>query len=318
VRTSSTSTEEPTVRTKLRQDVLPADRLPVANVEPAHPRSKEFGGRPLPLAYTLSLAAVIVAAGLYGLLVDGAYPAPQGVRPTLPETFRGQDVVNLLAAVALVCGGVRARAGKLDGHIVWLAVCLYIPYTYFMYAVAPYNDALLLYIAGIGLGTYGLIDGLVRLDATAVGTAFSGLPRRGLAWFLIALAGLFAAMWLTTILTVWPGGVPEDLFTYDIPSVVHVLDLALVLPLLTITGVLLLRGHPVAPVLAAMLLVKTLTLGLALLSMNAFVAAGGTSVDLAEPITWSAVVAISVVWLVLVARRMREPDGAWLRPSIWS
>jgi hypothetical protein len=315
--TLDASTEDPTVRTKQHQDV-PASRSPVAATEPTAVRSSDLGGRPLPLAYTLSLATVIVAAGLYGLLVDGAYPAPEGVRPTLPETFRGQDVVNLLAAVALVWGGVRARAGKLGGHIVWLAVCLYIPYTYFMYAVAPYNDALLLYIAGIGLGTYGLIDGLVRLDATAVGSAFSAMPRRGLAWFLIALAGLFATMWLTTILSVWPGGVPQDLFTYDIPSVVHVLDLALILPLLTITGVLLLRGHPVAPVLAAMLLVKALTLGLALLSMNAFVAAGGTPVDLGEPITWSVVVAISVAWLVLVARRMREPDGAWLRPWIWS
>jgi hypothetical protein len=274
-------------------------------------------GRPLPLAYTVTLAAVIVAAALYGLAVDGAYPAPAGVRPTLPETLRGQDVVNLLAAVALVWGGVRARAGRLGGHIVWLAVCLYIPYTYLMYVVAPYNDALLLYIAGIGLGTYGLIDGLVRLDAVAVDRAFAELPRRGLAWFLIALAALFAAMWLWTILSVWPGGVPQDLFAYDIPSVVHVLDLAIVLPLLTITGMMLLRRHPVAPVLAAMLLVKALTLGLALLSMNAFVAWSGRPVDPGEPIVWSVVVAISVAWLVLIARHMRQPDRAWLRTSIW-
>ncbi|MFA9429430.1 hypothetical protein [Egicoccus sp. AB-alg2] len=274
-------------------------------------------GRPLPLAYTFALAAVIVAAGLYGLFVDGAYPAPEGVRPTLPETLRGQDVVNLLAAVALVWGGVRAHAGRLGGHIVWLAVCLYVPYTYLMYVVAPYNDALLLYIAGIGLGTYGLVDGLVRLDATTVGRAFENLPRRGLAWFFIALATLFAALWLWAILSVWPGGIPEDLFAYDIPSIVHVLDLAIVLPLLAITGVLLLGRHTVAPVLAAMLLVKTLTLGLALLSMNAFVAASGQPVDPGEPIIWSVVVMASVAWLVLFARRMSQPDRAWLRPSIW-
>jgi hypothetical protein len=286
---------------------------------PGRDRASTTGGegRPLPLAYTFALAAVIVAAGLYGLLVDGAYPAPEGVRPTLPETLRGQDVVNLLAAVALVWGGVRARAGRLGGHIVWLAVCLYVPYTYLMYVVAPYNDALLLYIAGIGLGTYGLIDGLLRLDAAAVGSAFEDLPRRGLASFLIALAGLFAALWLWTILSVWPGGVPEDLFAYDIPSVVHVLDLALMLPLLTITGVLLLRRHPVAAVLAAMLLVHALTLGLALLSMNAFVAASGRPVDPGEPIIWSVVVIVAAAWLVMIARHMRRPRGAWLRRSIW-
>jgi hypothetical protein len=282
------------------------------------PADDDVAGRPAPFAYTLTLAGVMVAAGSYGLLVEGAYPAPQGVRPTLPETLRGQDVVNLLAAVALVWGGRRAHAGRLLGHVVWLAVCLYISYTYLMYVVAPYNDALLLYIAGIGLGAYGLLHGLVRLDARAVAEAFEGLPRRGLAWFLIGLAGLFSTMWLVDILSVWPGGVPASLFTYDIPSIVHVLDLGLVLPLLTVTGVMLLRGHPVAPVLAAMLLVKTLTLGLALLSMNAFVAASAGLSDPSEPMIWGVVVAVSLAWLVFVLRHMREPDGPWLRPSMWT
>jgi hypothetical protein len=226
-------------------------------------------------------------------------------------------VVNLLAAAVLVWGGLRARAGRLLGHLAWLAVCLYISYTYLMYVVAPYNDALLLYIAGIGLGTYGLIHGLVRLDARAVADAFPDLPRRGLAGFLLGLAGLFATMWLVDILSVWPGGVPDSLFAYDIPSIVHVLDLAIVLPLLAITGVMLLRGHPVAPVLAVMLLVKTLTLGLALLSMNAFVAASAGLADPGEPVIWGVVVAVSLAWLVYVLRRMREPEAPWLRPSIW-
>jgi len=296
----------------------PERAMQVASKDDAPPPTSAAGGRPLPLAYTVVLATVIVVAALYGLLVPGAYPAPEGVRPSLPETLRGQDVVNLLAAGALVWGGVRARAGRLGGHIVWLAVCLYVPYTYLMYVVAPYNDALLLYIAGIGLGTYGLVHGLVRLDAAAVARASRDLPRRGLAWYLLALAALFATLWLSSILSVWPGGVPDDLFTYDIPSIVHVLDLALVLPLLATTGVLLLRGHPVAPVLAAMLLFKTLTLGLALLSMNAFVAVSGGTIDPGEPVIWSAVVVISAAWLSLVARRMRPSAGPWLRPSIWS
>jgi hypothetical protein len=130
------------------------------------------GGRPLPLWYSLVLGGVLVAATLYGLLVEGAYPTPDGVRPTLPETLRGQDVVTLLAALTLVWGAFRARAGSLAGHIVWLAVMLYVAYSYLMYVVAPYNDVLLLYIAAIGLATYGLINGLVRLEPSAVAAAF--------------------------------------------------------------------------------------------------------------------------------------------------
>ena len=273
--------------------------------------------RTLPLWYSLLLAGVLIAATGYGLLVDGAYRAPDGVRPTLPETLRGQDLVTLLAAFALIWGAVRARAGSLAGHVVWLAVMLYVPYTYLMYVVAPYNDALLLYIAAIGLGTYGLINGLVRLDAAAVGAAFAEVPRRGVGWFLIVVGVLFATLWLVDILSVWPGGIPDSLFTYDIPSIVHVLDLAIVLPLLILTGVLLLRDHPVAPVLAAILLVKTLTLGLALLSMNAFVAASGGEIDPFEPVLWTVVVVVTLGWLIVGARRMRSVPPPWLRPGVW-
>ena len=274
-------------------------------------------GRPLPVWYSLLLAGVLVIATGYGLLIAGAYPAPDGVRATLPETLRGQDLVTLLAAVALVWGAVRARAGSLAGHIVWLAVTLYVAYTYLMYVVAPYNDVLLAYIAAIGLATYGLINRLVRLDADAVGAAFAEVPRRGVAWFLLVMGALFATLWLVDILSAWPGGVPDSLFVYDIPSIVHVLDLAIVLPLLILTGVLLLRGHPVAPVLAAIVLVKTLTLGLALLSMNAFVAASTGSLDPAEPVLWAVVVAVTLAWLILGARRMHPVQGPWLRPGVW-
>ena len=294
----------------------PAARPGVGPASRATPAA-ERQGRPLPLWYSLLLAGVLVIATGYGLLVEGAYRAPEGVRPTLPETLRGQDAVTLLAAAALVWGAVRARAGSLAGHIVWLAICLYVPYTYLMYVVAPYNDALLLYIAAIGLGTYGLINGLVRLDAGAVAEAFADAPRRGAAWFLIVVAVLFASLWLVDILSVWPGGTPEHLFAYDLPSIVHVLDLGLVLPLVLLTGVLLLRGHPVAPVLAALVLVKTLTLGLALLSMNAFIAASGAAVDPGEPVLWSAVVAVTLAFLVVGARRMRPASAGWLRPGVW-
>jgi hypothetical protein len=283
----------------------------------ADPMTEATAGRPLPLWYSLLLAAVLVTATAYGLLTEGAYRAPAGVRPTMPETLRGQDLVTLLAAGALIWGAVRARAGSLAGHIVWLAVTLYVAYTYLMYVVTPYNDALLLYIAAIGLGTFGLCNGLFRLDREAVAGAFADVPRRGVAWFLLVVGTLFSVLWLVDILAVWPGGIPDSLFTYDIPSIVHVLDLGIALPLVLLAGVLLLRGHPVAPVLAAMVLVKTLTLGLALLSMHAFVAVSTGSLDPAEPVLWAVVAAVTLMLLVRGARRMQPPQRPWLRPHLW-
>jgi hypothetical protein len=274
-------------------------------------------GKPLPLWFTGLLFAVLLTATLYGLLAPGVYRVSDGVRETLPQTLRGQDVVTLLAAFALVWGAVKAQRGSLGGHIVWLAVCLYAAYTYLMYVVVPFNDMFLVYVAAIGLSGFGLLNGLVRIDARALGDAFDRSPRRAVAWFLIAVGTMFVALWLMQIVPALPGGVPDGLFVYDIPSTVHVLDLAVVLPLVIGTGILLLRAHPIAPVLAALVLVKMFTLGLALVSMNLFVAFSGADLNGGETVLWAAIALVSLAWLIIGARRMHPFRGHWLRPTVW-
>ena len=114
-----------------------------------------------------------------------------------------------------------------------------------------------------------------------------------------------------------PGGLPDGLFVYDIPSTVHVLDLAFVLPLVIATGILLLRAHPIAPVLAALVLVKMLTLGLALVSMNLFVAFSGAELNAQETTLWAAIALVSLAWLIIGARTMRPVKAPWLRARVW-
>jgi hypothetical protein len=292
------------------QSVITGGAVP-KRPEPRRPRV-------LPLGYTVGLAAVLLAVTLYGLLVEGAYRVPVGVRESLPETLRGQDMLTLLTVPILLWASVRARAGSLRAHIVWLALLFYIAYTYLMYVVTPFNDVFLLYVAAIGLASYGLLNGLVRIDVAVASVAFSRFPRRGLGVFLLAVGALFVALWLAQILPAIPGGVPEGLIVYDIPNTVHVLDLAVVLPLMIATGVLLFRGHQVAPVLATLLLVKMTTVGLALMFMNGFVYAGGGQLNVAETAIWGVIVVAGAAWLVVVMRRVRRVPDGWLRPGVWS
>jgi hypothetical protein len=281
-------------------------------------RVERTSGEPLPLWFSLVLGAVAVAAAAFGLLVDGAYRVSPGVRETLPATLRGQDIVNLIAAVALVWTAVKARGGSFKAHVLWLAVCLYLAYTYLMYVVAPFNDVFLLYVAGIGLAGFGLLNGLVRIRAGAVADAFEEVPRRPIAWFLIVAGSLFALVWLSQVVAAIPGGVPEGLFAYDIPSMVHVLDLSLALPLVIGGGVLLLRRHPMGPVLAALMLCKIVTLGLALISMNAYVFFTGGSANLGETLVWAVMALVAGGALALGARRTGPVAGDWLRPTFWA
>lgn len=269
-----------------------------------------------PLWTSWLLGAVLVGATMYGLLVGDAYRSTP-TRPDLHAILRGQDALTLLAVPVLIWAAHRARAGSLRAHVVWLGILLYVPYTYLMYVVVPHNDAFLLYVAAIGLGFYLLLNGLLRVDVRALRSVFAATPKRVAGWFLVATGGLFVIMWLAMIVPTIPGGVPDGLFVYDVPSTVHVLDLAFILPLLIGTGVGLLRGHVAAPLLAGVLLVKTVTLGLALLAMNLGVAVAGRSFNPGEIALWSLVIAGSATLLVWSSRRIGTVPPRWLRPSLW-
>ena len=267
------------------------------------------------LALTWALAAVVVAATLLGLLTDAYRETP--ARELLGATLRGQDVLTLLSVPALLATTRMARRGSFRAHLVSLGILLYLPYTYLMYVVVPYNDAFLLYVAAIGLGSWLFLDGLLRIDVHAVRAGFADVPRRSTGWFLVVTGTFFAAMWLVQNLAVLPGGAPDGLFVYDIPSTVHVLDLAVILPMVICAGVLLLRRHPAGGVLAAVMLVKMVTLGLALLAMNAGLAAAGSTVDPGETTLWAAIVVVSSGFLAALLRRTDDPTSAWLRPTLW-
>jgi hypothetical protein len=127
-------------------------------------------------------------------------------------------------------------------------------------------------------------------------------------------------VWLADIVPALPGGLPQQGFAYDLPNPIYVLDLAWLIPLVLTTAVLLWRAHPAASMLAAVLLAKLLTLGLAILSMAVFMLAGDGGLDVTDVpvIALAAILTVLATGLLTVgARRMRPVTGAWLRPSLW-
>lgn len=70
--------------------------------------------------------------------------------------------------------------------------------------------------------------------------------------------------------------------------------------------------------LAVIGLVKILTLGLALLSMNAVLLdSTGEELVTVRPVMWTVVVVLAGAWLVRGTRRMRLVELPWLRASAW-
>jgi hypothetical protein len=271
-------------------------------------------GRPLPPAYTVALAVVLAVAAAYGLAADDAYRLPADVS----SQARGQDLLTLLALPALVLAAVRARAGSLPAHLLWLGLQLYVAYGYAMYAFSvPHNDAFLLYTAALTMSGYGLLDGLLRVDVTAVAPAFADTPRRAASWVLLGTGVAFAALWLADILPALGGGVPDALFPGDQPNPVYVLDLGVLLPVLVTAGLLLRRGHPAGPVLGAVLLCKAFTLSVACLFMAGFMVADGHDTDPVLLVMFVALTALTATLLALGVRRLRPVPAGWLRRGLW-
>jgi hypothetical protein len=288
--------------------------MSVSSLLPTPPARSRASGSALPVWYSALLAVPLTAATLYGLLFAGAYRTSADIA----TQGRGQDLLTLLTVPLPLWAARRAGAGSLRAHLLWLGLMLYYVYSYLMYALAtPYNDGFLAYLAALALSGYALLNGLPRIQVHRARPAFGLLPRRALGGYLLAVGAGFAVLELAPILAALPHRVPVGGFAPGMPNPVYALDLTLFLPLCIATAVLLWRNHPASPVLAAMVLVKKATLGLAILSMIAFQLAAGQPINPGMALIFAVITVIDVTLLAVGAARMQPVTGPWLRPQWW-
>ncbi|GAB3843871.1 hypothetical protein GCM10027610_057330 [Dactylosporangium cerinum] len=152
----------------------------------------------------------------------------------------------------------RARAaavrGSLRAYLTWLGCLAFTVYNYAIYAFSvQFGPLFLLWTAVLGLATFALIGGVATLNVAAVEGRYAGRAMPLTAWLLIGVATLFAAIWLSEIIPdLAAGGSSRSATDWNVPTnPVHVLDLAFFLPAVAVSGVLLLRRHPLGYATAA-------------------------------------------------------------------
>lgn len=243
----------------------------------------------------LPLAAI---AAIAGLLVAGLYrDTADGIRQA-----RATDLVTLLVAVpALAIGLWRAYAGSVDGRVVAVAALGYLAYSYAIYAfsvvIAPMTP---IHIAILGLATWSLVLTVFGLDEAGVDLASRfRFPRRTAGGFLIAVAGLFAMLWLSQIAgAITSGRLPAAVSDLGLPtSPVFSLDLAFAVPLIALAGTWLIRRDRRGPAATATGLAFLTILGLSILAIFAFEAAAGVAVEVPPIAIFGAVTATAAVLL---------------------
>jgi hypothetical protein len=186
-------------------------------------------------------------------------------------SFRGTDAENIIVAVPLlVVAFVACRRGSLGGRFLLVSALSWFLYNGASMALgAAYNSLFLAYIGLFSASLFAFILVFTSIDLVALaGHIPAGAPHRGLAIFLF-IAGLAPlGLWLSDVIgSLVQGKAPELLATYTTP-VTYVLDLGVIVPVVFLSGILVLRRAPLGYLLATIMLVLLAVTGLAVIGQT--------------------------------------------------
>lgn len=229
------------------------------------------------LSFVVATLLAVVAG--VGLLVPGFYRD----NSFATAGFRGSDLVSVAVVLpALVISTLSARKGSVRAQMVWLRALGYVAYTYLYTFAIAFNRLFALYVVLLSLSAFTIVRALIAVDFVSIATRFlDRTSARRAQSFLWLIGGLLGLAELGQIIpSLFTGSVPELVTKTGHPTgVVYILDLGMVVPLMIMTGFWIRRGRPWAPVVAVILLVKGVTVGLALLAANLFAYQGNQQTD---------------------------------------
>jgi hypothetical protein len=208
----------------------------------------------------------------------------------------------------LVISTVLAFRGSLRGRLLLTGTVGFFLYTYLsMCMLTAYNMLFLVYVVLFTMSLYAFILCMLSFDLEDLPRHFSDkLPRGWIAGVLFAVGGfLFLA---------WFGRVIPELMNPQIPAalentttrVIQALDLSLIVPLAVLAGILLLKRSPWGYLLASVVILKGLTMALAVSTMAVNMALKGVPDSMAIMVPFLVLTALNVIVAVLLLRNIRE------------
>jgi hypothetical protein len=190
--------------------------------------------------------------------------------PIAAVGFMAADMVTLAVAIPLLSiAALLYRSGSLKGGFLLSGTLAYFLYNYGSLAFgSTYNHLYLIYTVIFSASLFGLLAVLLSFEVSRLPACFSArFPQRGISIFLIVSGVILSLVWL--VLSIVPallqGTAPLEAAFYT-TFTTGVIDIAIVAPALIAAGLLLYRRAPLGYLLAATLLVFTVTLGVNLIA----------------------------------------------------
>ncbi len=257
-------------------------------------------GSPYPLTNFRGEQVTINARGLY--YWDTVSSAAQ---------MQANDLVMVVLGLPLLALSYwLTLRGSLRGRLLLTGTLGFILYTYITMSVgAAYNAFFLVYVAIFSLSLFAFVLMMMSFDLEALPAHFSEkLPRRAIAGLLFFAAAFLLVAWLGRIApTVLQGQRP--LLDNTTTMFIQAMDLALIVPLCAVAGVLLLRHSPWGYLLASVGMMKFLTMGIAVSLMGLNMARRGVSVSAAELVVFPVITLVNVALVGVLLRNISEQGG---------
>ena len=222
----------------------------------------------------------------------------------------GLDYANLAVVILLLVSTYYVSKNSLRAYLVWLGAYIYLIYAFAIYAFSVhFNFLFLIYIIILGVSFYTLVGGLTAVDTTNLSTSFLSNTKSKIVSALLMIIGiLFGLLWLSEIVpSILSNKIPSSLVETGLwVNPVHVLDLALILPGMIITSVMLWRRNMLGFLMAVPLMVFSVTMGAGIISMFIISAIKGMPSSLPAGMIIGLIMLLSVYFSYLFLREVKE------------
>ena len=259
------------------------------------------GGSPFPFTTLHGQIIRMYGQGIYHF--DPYFVAP---------ILRGTDAVTLFIGVPLlVLATILYRRGSLRGAIFLTSLLVYFLYNAASYAFGvAYNNLFMVYLLSFSASLAAFILAFRSIDQQDLAARVTpGFPYRGAAalLFLSAIGLLFA--WLPDVMTGLLQGHAIAIDSYT-TEVTYVLDLGIIVPVLILTGVLLLRRAPASHLAAPILLIMLALIGLVITAQCIAQSLAGITLGIGEFIGKAgSFMLLALIAVGLIVRMFRHITG---------
>ncbi len=190
------------------------------------------------------ISFLVTITSLLGIFDPGAY---QYETENWTLQARGQDIGNLIAVIVLLGSSSLLTKKSTGAYLVWVGTLMYFMYAFVIYAFfIHFNYLFLPYIAVLGLTFYTLFHSLREGEKYITIHEIKSIFFVYFAAIILILTGsLFGLLWLSEIIpALISGQIPQTLIETGLwVNPIQVIDLAIVLPAMIGTGLLLFKKN---------------------------------------------------------------------------